>query len=140
MRAGVGAICGLAREVRFFAEADFVMTRLGGALFVVELGAVAAGGLELPVCAAARSGESKRNAPQESSAAEMEEITNLCARIIIRLVHLGNDSREKDREHALVIGMPQNLEHYILSRLPIRDQLAVILRGFDGLMIDLLNQ
>jgi hypothetical protein len=106
MRAEVGAIGGLGREVRFFAEADLVMTRLGGAAFVVavevvevvdvvevaevaeavELGAVfAAGlgaGLELPVCATASSGESKRSAPQESSAAEMEEITNLCARIV----------------------------------------------------------
>lgn len=82
--------------MRFLAEADFVLTRLGGAFFVVvvevdavfavELGAVfAAGlaaGLELPVCATVSSGESKRNAPQESSAAEMEEITNLCARIV----------------------------------------------------------
>src|ERR1700691_6274911 len=116
MRAGVGAICGLGREVRFFAEADFVLTRLGGALFVVEVGEVVAAGLELPVCARARSGENKRNAPQESSAAEMEEITNLSARIFIRLVHLRNDSRKKNREHALIIGMPQNLEHYILSR------------------------
>ena len=67
--------------MRFFAGADFVLTRLGGALFVVELGAVVAAGLELPVCATVNSGESKKSAPQESSAAEMEEITNLCARI-----------------------------------------------------------
>jgi hypothetical protein len=88
MRAGVGAICGLGREVRFLAAADLVLTRLGGAVFAVEaveLGVVVAAGLpaglELPVCATASSGESKRNAPQERSAAEMEETTNLCARI-----------------------------------------------------------
>jgi len=74
--------------MRFFAEADLVVTGLGGAVFVVEaveLGAVFAAGLgagfELPVCATASSGESKRSAPQESSAADMDETTNLCARI-----------------------------------------------------------
>jgi len=77
--------------VRFLAEADLVPTRLAGAVFVVdvfeavELGAVFAAGLgagfELPVCATASSGESKRSAPQESSAADMDETTNLCARI-----------------------------------------------------------
>ena len=89
--------------MRFLAEADLVPTRLAGAVFVVdvfeavelgavfvveavEVGAVFAAGLgagfELPVCATASSGESKRSAPQERSAAEMEEITNLCARIV----------------------------------------------------------
>ena len=89
MRAGVGAIGGLGREVRFLAEADFVATRLGVAVVVVEAvevgAAFAAGldaGLELPVCATESSGVNKRNTPQESSAAEMEEITNLCARIV----------------------------------------------------------
>ena len=84
--------------MRFLAEADLVPTRLAGAVFVVdvfeaveavELGAVfAAGlgaGLELPVCATASSGENKRSAPQERSADEMEEITNLCARIVYRI-------------------------------------------------------
>jgi hypothetical protein len=63
MRAAVGAIGGLVRELRFFAEADLVATRLGGAGFVaeaVELGAVVAvvaagpdAGLDLPVWATA---------------------------------------------------------------------------------------
>lgn len=75
MRAGVGAICCLVREVRFLAEADFALTRLAGAflaveLGVVELGAVFAAGLDVPVCAAASAG-AKRNVPQDNSAAEM---------------------------------------------------------------------
>lgn len=75
--------------MRFLAEADFVLTRLDGAVFLVDAvegGTVfAAGlgaGLELPVCAAVSSGENKRNTPQARSAAEMEEITSLCARIV----------------------------------------------------------
>jgi hypothetical protein len=70
MRAGVGAICGLGRALRFLAEADVLM-RLDGALLVVDLGAVFAGELDVPVCAVASAGASKSNVPQENSAAEM---------------------------------------------------------------------
>jgi len=100
MRAAVGAACALVRAGRFRAEADLVAGRLGAALLVVvlvevvdvvgvvddvvELGAVLAGGVEVAVCefvvcAKASADENKRNAPQESSAAETEWITNLCA-------------------------------------------------------------
>jgi len=81
MRAGVGAICGLGRALRFLAEAD-VVVRLGGTLFVVEavelgaafvvaLGTVFAAPPELAVCAEVGAGASKSNVPEKNSAAGM---------------------------------------------------------------------
>ena len=115
MRCAVGAVCTLWRGFRFLTTRERGTVFFRGAVFAVVA--------ELEVCGFANTGTASATAAANSKATVHFEdwTTRIFLMTKIKFepdstsVQLGNDTRQKDRQHALVVRMPVNLEHHILS-------------------------
>jgi hypothetical protein len=137
MRACVGALWALSLGLRFLADRFLALTLVDVDGFAAVLGVVA--------CRSGNACAAKPHAANKTSAVTIETL-NVRILFIPNFTDLGgcssqlrNYPRQKNRQHALVICMTQNLEDHILPRLQWRHQFVIVRRRIDLLMIDLLD-